>query len=138
MDIDRDRAKTLGLSIFNGMQGKSLAAPARRRPQLTADNLIEDFLDTFPGIRAVPRSDAPLVAPRSRLHPHHLGRRAYFTNPRSYYMAVSRIIQGSAADQMKLMMLRAFEYCAAEPQVQLLMSIHDSDHVSIPNRFCID
>ena len=124
MNIDRDRAKTLGLSIFNGMQGKSLS---RRLdvPRLTAENMIEDFLDTFPGIRSF-RREAPLVAADRGFVRTIYGRRAYFTNPNAYYMAVSRVIQGSAADQMKLMMLRAFEYCESYPQVQLLLSIHDS------------
>ena len=45
-----------------------------------------------------------------------LGRRCYFHDPRSTYKAVSRIIQSSAADQMKLMMLRAFEYTDAIPR----------------------
>lgn len=124
MGIDRDRAKTLGLSIFNGMQGRALAGRLKV-DRLTAENLIEDFLDTFPGIRAF-RKDAPRVARDRGYIRTILGRRCYFMDPRSTYMAVSRIIQGSAADQMKLMMLRAFEYCEAYPQVELLMSIHDS------------
>ena len=124
MNIDRDRAKTLGLSIFNGMQGKSLAARLKV-DRMSAENLIEDFLDEFPGIRQF-RREAPGVARARGYIRTLLDRRAYFMDPRSIYMAVSRIIQGSAADQMKLMMLRAFEYADAYPQVELLMSIHDS------------
>jgi DNA polymerase I len=124
MGINRDNAKTLGLSIFNGMQGRSLAGRLKI-DRLAAENMIEDFLDIFPGIRAF-RREAPLVA-RDRGYIRTIfGRRCYFMDPRSYYMAVSRIIQGSASDQMKLMMLRAFEYCEGNPRVQLLMSIHDS------------
>lgn len=124
MGIDRDRAKTLGLSIFNGMGGKALAARLDV-PRITAETMIADFLDAFPGIKRF-RREAPMVAEDRGFIRTILGRRCYFTDPRSTYMAVSRVIQGSAADQMKLMMLRAFEYCEAHPQIQLLMSIHDS------------
>lgn len=124
MRIDRDRAKTLGLSIFNGMGGKSLAVRLKVA-QIEALKLIADFLDTFPGIKKF-RANAPHVATDRGYIRTIYGRRCYFTDPRSTYMAVSRVIQGSAADQMKLMMMRAFQYCDANPQVQLLMSIHDS------------
>jgi DNA polymerase-1 len=124
MGIDRDRAKTLILSIFNGMGSRALAGRLDI-PSLQASVMIADFLDLFPGIARFKR-DAPQVAEDRGFIRTIYGRRCYFTDPRSTYMAVSRVIQGSASDQMKLMMLRAFEYCEANPQVQLLMSIHDS------------
>lgn len=124
MGIDRDRAKTLILSIFNGMGSKALAGRLDIS-SLQASVMIADFLDLFPGIARFKR-EAPMVADDRGFIRTIYGRRCYFTDPRSTYMAVSRVIQGSASDQMKLMMLRAFEYCEANPQVQLLMSIHDS------------
>lgn len=124
MRIDRDRAKTIGLSIFNGMGGKALAGRLEIF-RTEAEIIIADFLDLFPGIKRF-KWEAPQVADARGFIRTIYGRRCYFTDPRSTYMAVSRVIQGSAADQMKLMMLRAFEYSEANPQVQLLMSIHDS------------
>jgi DNA polymerase-1 len=125
MGIDRDKAKTLGLSIFNGMQATSLAARLKV-PRYEAESLLVGFLDAFQGVKAF-RQDAPWVA-RDRGYIRTLiGRRCYFTDPRSCYMAVSRVIQGSAADQMKLLLKRAFEYEEAYPErVNILMSIHDS------------
>ena len=41
-------------------------------------------------------------------------------------MAVSRTIQGSAADQMKLLLLQGLQYCESDPKVEVLMTIHDS------------
>ena len=124
MGIDRDKAKTLGLSIFNGMQAKSLAARLKV-PRYEAESLLTGFLDAFQGVKAF-RQDAPWVAADRGFIRTTLHRRCYFTDPRSTYMAVSRIIQGSAADQMKLLLKRAFEYEEAHPdKVQILMSIHD-------------
>jgi DNA polymerase I-like protein with 3'-5' exonuclease and polymerase domains len=128
--LDRDRAKTLGLSIFNGMQGRSLSE-RMRISQNEAYNLIEDFLDVFPGIKRF-RRDAVRTA-ESRRHWEGgafittlLNRRCYFHHE-NFYMAVSRIIQSSAADQMKLLLLRALEYEDGYPdRVNILMTIHDS------------
>lgn len=130
LGLDRDRAKTLGLSIFNGMQGRALSE-RMRIPQNQAYNLIEDFLDVFPGIKRF-RRDAVRTA-ESRRHWEGgafittlLNRRCYFHHE-NFYMAVSRIIQSSAADQMKLLLLRALEYEDAHPNmVNILMTIHDS------------
>lgn len=124
MRLDRDSAKTLGLSILNGMRGKTLAGRLDI-PRLEAEDLMARFLSVFPGVNAF-RRNAPLVAEDRGFIRTILNRRCYFNDPSSTYMAVSRVIQGSAADQMKTMMLRAFEYCDAYPQVELLMSIHDS------------
>lgn len=124
MGIDRDRAKTLILSIFNGMGGKALSGRLEIS-RIEAETMIYDFLNLFPGIARFKR-EAPMVAEDRGFIRTIYNRRCYFTDPRSTYMAVSRVIQSSAADQMKLMMLRAFEYCEADPRVQLLMSIHDS------------
>lgn len=124
LHINRDNAKTLGLSILNGMRGATLAGRLRV-PRIEAESMMAQFLSIFPGVNHF-RSDAPLVA-RDRGYIRTIfGRRCYFEDPTTTYMAVSRVIQGSAADQMKLMMLRAFEYCDAYPQVEILMSIHDS------------
>lgn len=124
MGINRDFAKTLGLSVFNGMQSRSLASRLGV-PESEAVRLLRKWDDIYPGIadfkqRAKQRAAQHLVVTTL------LGRRANFSGWDETYMAVSRIIQGSAADQMKLMMLRAFEYTDAHPEVQLLLSIHDS------------
>ena len=124
LNIDRDRAKTLGLSIFNGMQAVSLA----QRLKCTvaeADGYLYRFFQAYPAIHDFTRI-APMAAARKGYVFTVLGRILHLRWDETR-MAVSRVIQGGAADQMKLMLLRACEFAAAYPEkLQVLMSIHDS------------
>jgi DNA polymerase I len=123
LEIPRDQAKTLGLSLFNGMQPVSLATRLRR-PVSEAENLYYRFFAAYPAIRDFTYL-APEGAGRHGYIRTVLGRICHLRYDESR-MAVSRIIQGGAADQMKMMLLRACEYAEAHPHIQLLMSIHDS------------
>lgn len=122
LGIDRDYAKTLGLSLFNGMGVLALAARLNI-PPTEARNLRIDFFNAYPHIKRFTRT-APASAEQRGFVRTVLGRRAYFKD--NYHMAVSRIIQGSAADQMKTALLQAFQYCEGRMDITILMTIHDS------------
>lgn len=123
MGIPRDYAKTLGLSLFNGM-GERTLAERLNIPIPIARDLRHRFFASYPAIRQF-CEDAPQVA-RSRGYIRtFLGRRAYFSRL-NYHMAVSRVIQGSAADQMKTALLQGFLFCEGTEDVEILMTIHDS------------
>jgi DNA polymerase-1 len=123
LDIDRDYAKTLGLSLLNGLGERSLAERLNI-PTPVARTLRHSFFALYPAIH-----DFTLTAPgvaRSRGYTRtFLGRRAHFTRM-NYHMAVSRVIQGSAADQMKTALLNGFRWCEENEGIEILMTIHDS------------
>jgi len=122
LGIDRDFAKTLGLSLFNGLGALSLAE-RMNIPIPTARALRWSFFSAYPYISRFTQ-EAPLIA-RQRGHIRTiLGRRAYFDD--NFHMAVSRVIQGSAADQMKTALLQGLQYCESTPDIEILLTIHDS------------
>jgi DNA polymerase-1 len=126
MGIDRNHAKTLGLSIFNGMTPKTLAIQARTSMRAGRASSTTASSTTFPEIKALPR--------RRRLRGHArgyvrtiLGRRQHFPDNLSTHVAVSRIIQGSAGDHMKVRLLDMLEWVeASRVPVDVLMTIHDA------------
>lgn len=122
LGINRDSAKTLGLSLFNGMGAVTLSERLNI-PAPDARKLRWDFFDAYPYIRRFTQ-DAPEIARERGYVRTILGRRAYFDD--NFHMAVSRVIQGSAADQMKTALLQALQYCEATPDIQILLTIHDS------------
>lgn len=124
LHIDRDKAKTLGLSIFNGMQAVSLAQ--RLKVSVSeADRYLYEFFRAYPAIHEFTRL-APAGAAQHGYVFTVLGRICHLRWDETR-MAVSRIIQGSAADQMKLLLLRACDFAKAYPdKLHVLMSIHDS------------
>ena len=123
LGIDRDFAKTLGLSLFNGM-GANTLAERLNIPVHDARDLRYRFFAAYPDIRTF-TEQAPQVAASRGYIRTVLGRRAYFGHA-NYHMAVSRTIQGGAADQMKTALLQGFEYCESVDGIELLMTIHDS------------
>jgi DNA polymerase-1 len=126
MGIDRNRAKTLGLSIFNGMTPKTLAGRLGvDEPQ--AKRLYTDFFKAFPEI-AVFKNDAANVASERGYVRTILGRRQHFPANLSTHVAVSRVIQGSAGDHMKIRLLEACQWVEAcgAGEIDILMTIHDA------------
>jgi DNA polymerase-1 len=126
MGIDRQLAKTLGLSIFNGMTPKTLAGRLNvSEPE--AKRLYNDFFRTFPEIAQF-KNDAASVATQRGYVRTILGRRQHFPENLSTHVAVSRVIQGSAGDHMKVRLLDAcrwVEACGAGT-IDILMTIHDA------------
>lgn len=123
MGIERDFAKTLGLAIMNGMRAGSLSKKLHVSLG-EAQGYVNAYFRAYPRLHAF-MEGAPHVAERRGHVFTMLGRRAHL-GPEYAHYAVSRVIQGSAADQMKLMLLRASHYAAAQPQIQILMPVHDS------------
>jgi DNA polymerase-1 len=126
MGIDRNHAKTLGLSIFNGMTPRTLAGRLGvDEPE--AKRLYEDFFKAFPEIADFKRNAASVAAQRGYVRTI-LGRRQHFPPNLSTHVAVSRVIQGSAGDHMKIRLLEACQWVEAcgAGQIDILMTIHDA------------
>ena len=126
MGIDRNRAKTLGLSIFNGMTPRTLAGRLDVSEQ-EAKRLYNEFFRAFPEIAVFKNNAASVAAQRGYVRTI-LGRRQHFPPNLSTHVAVSRVIQGSAGDHMKVRLLEACQWVEScgEGQVDILMTIHDA------------
>ena len=126
MGIERQLAKTLGLSIFNGMTPKTLSGRLGVN-EVEAKHLYYKFFEAFPEI-ALFKNDAASVAAKRGYVRTILGRRQHFPPELSTHVAVSRVIQGSAGDHMKIRLLDAckwVEACGAG-EIDILMTIHDA------------
>jgi DNA polymerase-1 len=125
LGLDREVAKRLGMGMLTMMSVPTLAVHMKCDP-VTARELHHGFLHgAFPLIREF-QDTAISVFKRRGYVKTLMGRRAYCDNPRFAYRAVSRIIQNNGGDHIKLCMLRANQYEDAYPDVQMLLSIHDS------------
>ena len=126
MGIERQFAKTLGLSIFNGMTPKTLSGRLGVG-ELEAKHLYYKFFEAFPEI-ALFKNDAASVAAKRGYVRTILGRRQHFPPELSTHVAVSRVIQGSAGDHMKVRLLEACQWVEAcgAGEIDILMTIHDA------------
>ena len=123
---DREKAKRLGMGMLTMMSVKTLSAHMRCKPD-EAEILHKAFLHSaFPKIKEF-QDSAVLKYKRVGVVKSILGRHAHCDSPKFAYRAVSRIIQNSGGDHLKLCMLRACQYEDAHPDdIQMLLSIHDS------------
>lgn len=126
LHLERDYAKRLGLGMLTMMSPPTLAmhmnyslAEARRDHRAFLE-------DAFPAIRQFQQTAMRVFKNRGFVK-SILGRRAWCTDPRYAYQAISRIIQNSGGDHMKTVLLILNQYEDAFPDVfQVLLSIHDS------------
>jgi DNA polymerase I-like protein with 3'-5' exonuclease and polymerase domains len=81
--------------------------------------------DAFPEIGDFQKKAAAIFRSRGYVF-SILGRRARLESDKLAYVAVSRIIQNSGGEHMKTALLRANQYEDAHPEVNILLSIHDS------------
>ena len=124
LGIDRQFAKTMGLGLLGNMQPKSLSRHLRI-PLEEATHFYNKFFEQFPSILRF-QQDAKGIFKSTHFVKSILGRKARLDDDRFAYRAVSRIIQNSGGDHIKLCLLRACEYAEACPEVQMLLTIHDS------------
>lgn len=124
LNLDRDTAKRLGMGMLTGMQAKALAGHMRWDLP-TAEKYWNGFFREFGSIQKF-QNDAKAIFKGTGYVKSLSGRRAYLDDPRFAYRATSRIIQNSGGDLIKQSLLDADEWCDANPQVQILMTIHDS------------
>ena len=125
LGLDREVAKRLGMGMLTMMSVPTLAVHMKCDED-TARSMHRSFLyDAFPMIKVL-QDTAISVFSRRGYVKTILGRRAYCDNPRFAYRGVSRLIQNTGGDHIKMCMLRACQYEDAHPEMQILLSIHDS------------
>lgn len=136
----RTQAKAVNFGVLYGMGPVRLARDLKI-PRRTASQFVKDYFDRQPGVRAY--IDATLdEAKKTGLVRTILGRRRIISDinskNRGARAAAERIatntpIQGSAADLMKLAMIRVDAVLAEEhPKAQILLQVHDELLVEAP------
>ena len=126
LNLDRDTAKRMAMGMLTMMSPPTLAGHMQW-PLEQARAAHKLFLtDAFPHIKVF-QDTAVTVFKRRGYVKTLLGRRAYCDDPRFAYRAVSRIIQNTGGEHIKLCLLRACQYEDAYPNdIQMLLTIHDS------------
>ena len=126
LGLDREVAKRLGMGMLTMMSPKTLSGHMRWDYD-RAQSAHRAFLtDAFPAIKIF-QDTAVAVFKRRGYVKTLLGRRAYCDDPRFAYRAVSRIIQNSGGEHIKLCLLAACKYEDAYPEhINILLTIHDS------------
>lgn len=126
LKLDREVAKRLSMGMLTMMSYRTLSGHMRW-PLERATAAHKAFLqDAFPKIKSF-QDLAVQTFKRRGYVKTLLGRRAYCDDPRFAYRAVSRIIQNSGGEHLKLCLLEACRYEDAYPDnLQILLTIHDS------------
>ncbi|MDR1313523.1 MAG: DNA polymerase I [Deltaproteobacteria bacterium] len=137
---ERSRAKSINFGIIYG-QGAFGLGQAMKIPQGAARDFIERYFARFPGINSY-MERVKKDAARSGEVRTLFGRRRYLTGFKSASQreraeaerfAINTPVQGSAADLIKIAMLRAARRLAAEcPSALLVLQIHDELLCEVP------
>lgn len=135
-DAERRRAKSVNFGIIYGLQAFGLSRQLGI-PMAEAKDFIDHYFKSFPGVRGFIEKTLSGVAEtglvrtwsgRLRRFPDLIGREVKSVahmNP-SQRMAVNTVIQGSAADIIKLAMIKAHSALAASGlDARLILQIHD-------------
>jgi DNA polymerase-1 len=126
MNVDRGyTGKRMGMGLLTGMQPKTFAQHMGWDEE-TARYYFNEWFKLFPGIQGFQQKAKDVMKSRGYVKTI-LGRKCRLEQPRFAYRAVSRVVQGSQADMMKLVILRIDKMLEEEGDpAQLLMSVHDS------------
>ncbi len=122
----RDIAKRINFGLAYGMSSYGLAQWAKI-PRKEADHFIKSYFASYPGVKAYMEHIVQQAKEQGYVE-SLLGRRRYFRklDSRSQREAINMPIQSTAADLMKLAMIRLFEKIkAGELQADMLLQIHD-------------
>lgn len=123
--LPRDDAKRLGMGLLTGLGMKELAKRMGWTVKQAYDGA-DEFFNGFPRVRVFQNTAKERALQRGFVRTI-LGRIANLPDPRFAYRAVSRVIQGSGADHIKTMVLRACQFEEANRDwFQMLLTIHDS------------
>ena len=137
---DRRMAKTANFGIMYGISSFGLAQRLKC-PRAVAKKLIDDYFESFPSIRSF--IDGTLAKARETLYTETMfGRRRYISDINSHNAniraiaernAVNAPIQGTAADIIKLAMIRVSDRLQKEGlKARMVLQIHDELLLEVP------
>lgn len=129
---DRYQAKTINFGLLYGMGQKKLSLELGiSQPEAKA--MIQNYFERFPSIQAYishSKADAKLNLYAQTI----FGRKLYLKNLNSSHpglrseaerVAVNMPIQGSAADLIKIAMIRIHEQVKDDPRIRMILQVHD-------------
>jgi DNA polymerase-1 len=138
----RNRAKVINFGLLYGMTAHGVATRLGCS-RAEAQHLIDGYFGAYPRMRATierlieetrqdPRHEARTIFGRTRPLPEivsrNAGRRAF-----SERAAVNTVVQGTAADLMKLAMIAVHERLAKDhPEARVILQVHDELVVEAP------
>jgi len=138
----RRHAKAINFGLIYGMSAFGLS----RSTDLTlgeAENFVRDYFEHFPGVKKY-LDNIRILAARQGYVETMLGRRRYFpnlANPVNQMMrnreereAINAPIQGTAADIMKIAMIRVQQALADNPtRARMILQVHDELVLEVPD-----
>jgi DNA polymerase-1 len=137
----RRAAKTINFGIMYGMSAFGLAQ-ALGISRSEADEFIRTYLDRYQGVREYREETLRWAKEHGRVETIY-GRVRYLPDIRSKNqnlrnnaerMAINARIQGTAADNMKIAMIRLHRRLAEEhPDARLLLTVHDELVLEVPD-----
>ena len=132
LNVGRQFGKMLNMGIFNGMSGAALAKHLGISYQEACD-YVAGWDRLFPGVSALRKQASSILRNRGYIRTV-LGRQCHSEAPQFAYKAVSKLIQGSNADIMKLKLVQLDKYYESlpEPRPYLLATIHDAAISEVP------
>jgi len=138
----RRRAKVINFGIIYGMSAYGLSRELGISPGEAAD-IIDGYFDVYSGVREFTGKTLELAKERGYVQTL-LNRRRYLPelasknpNTRQYgeRMAINTPIQGTAADLIKIAMLRIHEGLPLEvPGARMLLQVHDELLLEVPEK----
>jgi DNA polymerase-1 len=129
--IRRKPAKNINFGKLFGM-GREKMARELGLPQEEADKLFNQYNDMFPETRELMEATMSLAKNRGYVRTL-LGRRARFPDGERLHSALNRVIQGSAADILKLKLLEIYRNRKFFEIYKLLFTVHDDINFATEN-----
>lgn len=117
--VDRNSAKTISLGSLYGMSQKTLAARLGFSRD-HAESVYRQYHDAVPFFAELAEKSSEAAIARGYVKTY-LGRKRRFMDHAYVHKALNSVVQGTAADQMKSMMLNVLEYMGLVPMI----TVHD-------------
>lgn len=118
-DVDRNSAKTISLGSLYGMSQKTLAHKLGFT-QNHAHHVYHQYHDAVPFFQELAESATRAASERGYVKTY-LGRKRRFPDGAAVHKALNAVVQGTAGDQMKTMMLNVMDDMSFVPMV----TVHD-------------
>ncbi len=129
--IRRKPAKNINFGKLFGM-GREKMARQLGLPQGEADKLFDQYNEMFPETMQLMNATMSLAKNRGYVKTK-LGRRARFPDGERLHSALNRVIQGSAADVLKLKLLEVYNNRNFLEIYKLLFTVHDDINLATAN-----
>jgi len=127
--IDREPAKTINfLMLYGGGRDKLAFQLGLSRTE--SDIMYEEYCNRFPETRTL--MDTVMSVAKNRGYVKTImGRRARFPNGERLHIALNRVLQGTAADIMKLKLLQAYNE-RKQLELTIRLTVHDELDGDVP------